>query len=367
MNLDSNIPLPEPEAPKPRRGRKPKTTAIAVPNPAQDLINALKFIKPAQAKAGTVQQIYSMISGHWLAASNGILTIGVKIQEDLTACPHSYDLLEALGNCEGDLSITQLSARNLSIKSGNFKAIIECCEPSELTITGPDSNVAQINNQIKFAIDVVMPLAIEGAMNAAYSAVCLQAGSAVATNGSALIEAWHGVDLPPGLMLPKAAALAVARSGKALTGFGYSSSSATFWFEDGSFIKAQLYKERFPEYKHILDRARNLWLVKKEFMHAVKAIAAFSRNEIIYMDKGLLSSREGESTSFKTEGLPDGMAFNAKFLMLCEHAIKHIAFDKANNELHFSADNVRGCLKAVGEMKKPVSGPANLVDDDIPF
>src|SRR6187551_2425743 len=175
--LESNVAIPE-EPKKKVRARRPKKTEE--PSAAASLIAGLKFISPAQKKAGTIQQQYSAIAGHWIAASNGILTIGAKIEDDLTACPHSTQLLDALLKCGHELSITQLSETALSVKSDKFKAVIPCVSFAEVGLTGPDNQIAVIDDRIKAALECVMCLATDGAPNAVHAAVLLQAGSAVA-------------------------------------------------------------------------------------------------------------------------------------------------------------------------------------------
>lgn len=95
----------ETEKKKPRARRKKSDTL----NPAASLLAALKFVAVAQKKAGTVQQQFGVISGNWAAASNGVLTVATKVEEDLSACPHTYQLIDALSKVGEELSITQLS------------------------------------------------------------------------------------------------------------------------------------------------------------------------------------------------------------------------------------------------------------------
>ena len=58
------------------------------PTPAKGLLEALKFIKPAQKKTGTPEHTPCLLSNNWMVATNGILTIATPIEEDLCACPH---------------------------------------------------------------------------------------------------------------------------------------------------------------------------------------------------------------------------------------------------------------------------------------
>ena len=363
-----SAPEAKPEAPKKKhRARRAKTTAV---NPAASLLAALKFVAVAQKKAGTVQQQFGMISGNWAAASNGVLTVATKVEEDLSACPHTYQLIDALSKVGEDLSITQLSPTSLAVVSGAFRALIPCVGFGDVGITGPDERCAVIDDRIKAAFEAVLPLATDGAQHAHLAAVLLQSGSAVATNGHVLAEYWHGIDLPP-MLIPKASAVAILKAGKALAGFGYSGSSATFWFEDDSFIKTQLFAEQFPNYQPLFNcEGLNPWPVPEEFYKAVRSIESFSRSGIVYFENGMLASneQETEASTYKIEGLPEGMGFNAKYLLMVEPSFKNVHFDESSNKAFFFGENVRGVLMGIERNSAtPYNAETTEFEDDIPF
>ena len=379
--IDNNVPIPtdeapaveskpeaKPEAPKKKhRARRTKTTAV---NPAASLLAALKFVAVAQKKAGTVQQQFGVISGNWAAASNGVLTVATKVEEDLSACPHTYQLIDALSKVGEDLSITQLSPTSLAVVSGAFRALIPCVGFGDVGITGPDERCAVIDDRIKSAFEAVLPLATDGAQHSHLAAVLLQSGSAVATNGHVLAEYWHGIDLPP-MLIPKASAVAILKAGKALTGFGYSGPSATFWFEDDSFIKTQLFAEQFPNYQPLFEcEGLNPWPVPDEFYKAVRSIESFSRSGVVYFENGMLASneQETEASTYKIEGLPEGMGFNAKYLLMVESSFKNVHFDESSNKAFFFGENVRGVIMGIDRNSAtPYNAETTEFEDDVPF
>ena len=383
--IDNNVPIPTDEAPaaetapetksetkseapkKKHRARRAKTTAV---NPAASLLAALKFVAVAQKKAGTVQQQFGVISGNWAAASNGVLTVATKVEEDLSACPHTYQLIDALSKVGEDLSITQLSPTSLAVVSGAFRALIPCVGFGDVGISGPDERCAVIDDRIKAAFEAVLPLATDGAQHAHLAAVLLQSGSAVATNGHVLAEYWHGIDLPP-MLIPKASAVAILKAGKALTGFGYSGPSATFWFEDDSFIKTQLFAEKFPNYQPLFEcEGLNPWPVPDEFYKAVRSIESFSRSGVVYFENGMLASneQETEASTYKIEGLPEGMGFNAKYLLMVETSFKNVYFEESSNKAFFFGENVRGVIMGIDRNSAtPYNAETTEFEDDIPF
>lgn len=373
MKIEDNVEIPEEtKKPKSRARRQATSKKAKAPNPAASLIAALKFISVAQKKAGPTNLQFSHITNKWVAASDGILTVAHPIEEDLEACPHTLQFIDALSKVGEDLSIIQLTANSLAISSGAFRGLVPCVAFEDVPITAPDPSCATLDDRLKTALLAVAGLANESAPSAAYAAVLLQAGSAVATNGAALLEAWHGIDLPPGLMLPKAAALAVAKAQPSLVGFGFSESSATFYFENGAFIKTQLFAERFPNYHPVFEVENfNPWPIPDEFFKAVRAVESFSQNgHIFFEDSAVLSkSYKEEATSYKVEGVPDGMGFSSKLLLAVEHAMKNVHFDKAANKVVFLGENIRGALMALDTSKNTSYNQQSGEDlsDDIPF
>jgi hypothetical protein len=388
--IEENVPVPPVDKPKKTRARRKAAEEIAAVNPAAKLAAALKFLLPAQKKIGPTGLQFANLCGHYACASDGIRTIATPIDEDLTACPHTHQFIEALSNVGSELAITQLSAQALSVASGRFRALVACVEPNEVPISAPDACIAVIDDRIKAALAAVGVLATDGAPDAIKAAVLLQANTAVATNGFALMEYWHGIDLPPGLLIPKLSAVAIAKADKKLTGFGFSQTSATFWYEDGSFIKTQLYGETFPNYSIFFNveglEARPL---PDEFFKAVKAMEPFSENGVLYFANGTIhsSAREAQASTFKVEGIPESMGFNAKYLLSLEDHFKLAHFDQSNRKVVFfnAESTVRGVLMGVGQQEKPAEetyvktwdgGEAapgqvkpnfSLMDDDIPF
>lgn len=369
------------EMPPEKKEKKPSTRARKAaassgtkktPNPAASLIAALKFIAPAQRKVGPVPSQFAHINGHWACASDGVLTIGHPIEEDLSACPQTMQFIDALSKATSDLSITQLSQNTLSVSSGAFRALVPCVSFDEVPILSPDPQCAVVHDGLKTALGAVAGLANENSPHAHMAGVLLQAGSTVATNGAVILEAWHGIDLPPALLMPKGAAVAVAKASPALTGFGFSQSSVTFYFENGAFIKTQLFGERYPAYETVLNvEGLNPWAVPDEFFAAVKAVESFSDNGSIYFEDGAISStmvREQAST-YKIDGLPERMGFNSKLLLSVEHAFKKAHFMDNPSRVYFFGEQMRGCVMGldIPREREQTSQSVTDYEDDIPF
>lgn len=361
VELDNAVEMPTEVKPKKTRARRSK---LKEATSVDKLIESLKFISVVQKKSGTVEQQFCAMTNHWLIANNGIVMAGTRIEENLFACPHTYQLLEALTKSGQEMNIAQLNQNTLSVKSEKFNALIPCVAFESLNLPQPDPKQVQVNNRIKEALGAVAPLATDGAEKAHNAAVLLKSGTTAATNNQGILECFHGFDLfGKEFMVPKAAAVAVAECEKELVALGCSQSSLTFHFADDSFIRTQLFAESFPNFEHLFNVQTNCWPLPDEFFKAIKVVKSFSPNGFVYFDNGVVKSKEieTEATTYRLEGLPDEMIFNAKLLLLVQHAMAKVDFDKGRNNVIFFGNNIRGILAAVTQTE---TYQAQINDED---
>lgn len=318
-----------------------------------NLLQSLKFISVAQLKRDVLApyQNHCILKNGFVVASNGILSAGCKIEEDLECCPQTLALISALSNCGEKLTITQLNG-NLSIKSGRFSAVVPCFS-EDLPEPKSDAKIAIISDVLKSALAKVSHIAVDQGKTVLESAVLIQAGTVAATSGFVILEAWHGIDLPK-CVVPKTFVSAVCDTDKKLANFGYSQNSITFWFEDESWIKTQLYFEKYPDIAYILNVEVEPKPLTEGFYNAIRQVEDFVETGKDRRDKGVVyltskgvrsRAKEGEGAFYEIEGLPDGFAFKVKQLKQVEDVCKQVAFD--NSKLYCFADNVRGIVQGV--------------------
>ena len=93
------------------------------------------------------------------------------------------------------------------------------------------------------------------------------------------------------------------------SGLGYSKSSVTFWFEDTSWIKTQLYNEKWPNVARIFNTQHTPSIpLPQHLWAAIDAVKDFSPDGNLYARSGCLAShaQEGVGASFECEGIPKG-------------------------------------------------------------
>lgn len=339
METENNIPIPV----KKRRAKRKK----AQHNPAEGLIKALTFISLAQKKVGTIEDQYCFIGNNWAVASNGKIMLATKIAEDLQACPHTFQFINALSNCNVGMLISQLSKYELEVNSEDFRGIVPCVDASELKLIAPNAFICGLSSSIKTAISLLNPILNESATLDCYSHLLLQNQTAVASNGTIIVEVYHGEYLDNNAyVVNKQTTSVLSKTDKLLSGYGYSEVSITFFFEDKSILTCVLPDEKYPEYESIFKNDCQIRPVPENFFKAVKIINEFSNDGFVYFNNGSITNAAdiGKESSYKIQGLPDGMSFNVKSLLLIETYVTSFEFDVEANKLYFFGEGLRGVI-----------------------
>lgn len=325
---------------------RPKKRTAEAPNQPSTLLGALRFVGAVTKSEGAPYETHISLNNHWATAFNGVIAAGHPITEDIFACPH-YKIIEALSKCGPNISFTQLDDNRLSVKSDKFKAIIPCIYPTLLNIAIPDPPVCSITDAFKEGLSIVGTLANENAQTIHLASILMNGQSLIATNGKVVIEYWHGISLPPNISLPKAL-VEPLNCKKKLAQFGYSQSSVTFYFEDGSWIRSQLYNETWPDMSIVLDRKANAWPVTADFWKGLEAVAGFTDTGFVYFDAGVLRSHDNaiQGASYEVAGLPKGPAFSAKYLAMIRPYAESVDW-LAKDCCLFFGPNVRGAIAGV--------------------
>lgn len=329
--------------------RKPR--AKSTPVKSSQLLEALQFISGVTKSVGAPFETHALIRDNWVVGFNGVLSAGHKISEDISACPHTELMIEALAKSGDQFSITQLDNGRLSIKADKFKAVVPCVDADLMHTIVPDPPIAPVDDRFKNALEIVGVLASETAQHVVTASILMNGPSLLATDRHVLFEAWHGCDLPPNIPLPKAFVAPLTKTKKKLARFGFSQSSVTFYFDDDSWLKTQTWAADWPDMSRVLNKQCNPWPVPTDFFEAVKAVAPFSEDGNLYFESNLLKSHKGENVgaSYEVSGLPAGPMFSAKQLLLLKDHVKTIDFlapgpHEGTTMLMFYGDTVRGAI-----------------------
>lgn len=336
------------------------------------LEQALDFLSLAY-KAGETQSTYCFMELGTAICFNMIIGVGTRIEEDIAACPHVGLLRSALDRCGTEYVITQLSTEKLLVRSGEFHAYIPCLEAAALAWCQPDAALAPLDDRFREALEKVAGLAVTKADSVLECSIQLNAGSVIATNRRVILEAWHGIDFPDGLLMPKVAFAKLNKVKKRLQSFGFSPTSLTLYFEDGSWLFTKLFQDKWPaNVKEHLSIDNQSHPIDESFFAAVKKVLPFSSSGAIWVEGNMVSSHppfvkeEGSGLSLPFDGLQfEPRTYVGSDLLFVSHYATKWDANARNDGTSFFGNNLRGIIHHGNFSIIDPTGPTD--DEDIPF
>lgn len=333
----------------------------AKPTQAQQLLQALEFVKYGIGDVADWHK-YVRLSGNMAITFNGQIGAGHPIAEEVTLCPQLDRLVAALKRCGKTLVISETGNGQLSIKGDKLRALVPCvADAGDLPAILPDPPIALVSDILKEAFKICGSISSETAETVFEASLLLEANTctSIGKGKATMLQFWHGIDLPPHMVIPKVFAEAVAKQEKALTGFGFSwqgqqIGSVTFWFDGGSWIKTQCYQDRWPNISPILDVQSFPVEVPSGLFDAAEAVMHFSDDGGIIFGDGKVMSHDTDAAGaqYEVAGLQGGKRFGGKLFKSIAAHVKSIDLTTFPDRAFFfggePANPVRGVIMGLG-------------------
>jgi hypothetical protein len=317
------------------------------------LLAAMRFVSIAQKSVGACEQTHCRLFNNLASGSNGIISTGHKIQEDIQVCPHTITLTAALESLpDSKFSLTHLENNRLAVRAEQFEAIVHCLNSNELPVVGPDAASYLIDERFIKSLDIAGQLVADGANKVINSSLQLRNGSVLSSNGSVILQAWHGVAMPDLLIAPKALAVAAKKaSSKTLYRFGFSDTSLTLHYDDGAWLKTQLFpaSTELPDLLKYLDIAGLTPVTIPEgFFELVKRLEPFSEDGQVLFSGGEARTTTHSLSTYAVESTKHlrglAMSFSIKSLLTIQPYVNKVHFNATQGVTLFFGDNVRAAV-----------------------
>lgn len=314
-----------------------------------DLIAALKFINLADREDQGGFDGHAVFINGYIVNFDGVLSLGAVVKETLELCPHIDKFIAALSKAEGQVVISQTPAGRVSVKGTGFSAFIECLTPEDMPYYGPDPWAGEINDDVINAIVTAALVAREADSRLAFASVLLKANVAQGTNGHTIIEAWHGFGFPGQYVIPKKSiqALVRAKGTKSVAGLGMSDTSLTFYFDDKSFFKTQLYRDgEWPANIDVLMTGMpttSFAPIPEKMAVAVDAVSPHGTGFIFFAENALKSSQhDQDGATYDLEGIPPAaLSYSAPYLSIALKISTHFDITSERDKGWFYGNNAR--------------------------
>lgn len=312
-------------------------------------LKALQFVRGAVSSKGLGPGMnHFVIKAGTVRATNGILTLSSPIDFDVDCAPEATGLYKAVGRCKDVVSLGMTQTGRLRVKSGNFKVFINCTEMEDMPHPVPTGEFIDFDGECLLdAFKKLEPFVGKDEFRLWTNGILLRGQSALATNNVCLVEYWLGVVLPFTANIPLPAVKEVLRLGVAPASLQMDANSITFHYEDGRWIKTQLYETEWPPLDTVLNAACTPVPIPETFFEGVKAVLGFSDAEgrIYFRDGSMCTSNiEGDGAVYAVEGLPSSGIYRAEMLALLAGVAEVADFGRYPDPVLFYGGKMRGAI-----------------------
>lgn len=313
------------------------------------IATALKFARGAVSKKEFVPALTHFQIAHGrVTGYNGSLSLSAPIDLDIDCCPKAAPFANAVEACEETAQLHLTPAGKLSIRSGKFRALLDCLPLEAFPVVMPEGQPVAIDGELLPALRRLYDFTAEDASRPWAAGILLDGGSAYASNNIVLIEYWLGYHFPFRVNVPRATIQEMLRIGEEPVGLQLTGNSATFHYEGDRWLRTQLNSIEWPDVAGLLDRAtgsEDAPLVPEDLFTALETLTPFVGDTgQLYFSSGLLcTSLDGEGASVEIGDVPD-CSYNVKMLKLLQPVAERIDFAAYPSPVPFYGERLRGFI-----------------------
>lgn len=312
------------------------------------MLKELKFVQGAVGKKEFLPAItHFCIENGTVRAYNGTIALCSPIACDLNCKPKAIPMVQAIGKCNDTITLSMTPAGRLSIRSGPFKAFIDCIEESQVHVQ-PEGEIINFDgNVVLQGVKTVQDFIGNDASRPWATGVLLKGQSVFATNNVCLIEYWMGVDFPRVVNIPRSAVVEMLRINEPPTHAQVEMNSITFHYADGRWIRSQLYSTEWPDLAAVLDRACKPGPLPGNLFAGLDVLRPFA-NKLgqVHLKKNLMHTHddinEGASVDIEWHG-PDSL-YSLEMLALLEGVAQEADFSTYPAPCLFYGERLRGAI-----------------------
>jgi hypothetical protein len=261
---------------------------------------------------------------------------------------------KVIDSCNGPTTLELQENGQLLIRSGRMRAHVPCIDDTGYHAV-PTGKSQPAPERFVEMLKAVEPYISDDASRPWAMGAMFDGPSLYATNNVIFVQYWTGLNFKPGINVPGFAVREIIRTGLQPTLLQSDENSLTIHYEDGRWIKTQLYDTAWP-----MDVVERIFAeapddsqpLPEGFVDAVESVTRFveDKSDPIYFINGTLSTKdhEGIGVSFEVPGLIDGPCFAAPVLKLIADADK-VSLSSYPKPCLFYKNLMRGV--AVGRMR----------------
>lgn len=310
---------------------------------------ALQFVKGAIGRKDFVPELtHFNISDGRIVGYNGDMAISAPIGVDIRAKPHAQTFIKAVNSAKEEVALSLTKSGRLSLKSGKFRALIDCLQGDESRFIIPEGEVIDLGENFIDCLKALSPFIGIDASRPWATGIMLRSGSALATNNICLVEYWHGNTLPFPINIPKPAIAELIRIGESPAKVQVTQNSISFHFSGNRWLRTQLLVAGWPDQVgSILDCEGSPQVVPEGLWEALETLKPFTddSSRVFFTAMGIATSFEPEvATTVDVAGIHAGPCFHHSMISLLDGTATEIDFTTYPKPCKFYGDKMRGVI-----------------------
>lgn len=255
------------------------------------MLENLKFVQGAVAKKDLVPALtHFRIKDGRVESYNGVLALSGPIPLTLEAQPKAIPFIRAIQTCKDTIQMHLTPAGKLQVRSGVFKANIECLQEAFVE-TRPEGDVVELEGNLLGHLKAIEPFIAEDASKPWARGILLRGQSAFATNNVILVEKWLGYDFPVEVNIPRAAVIELLRIGEEPLSLQVAKNNVTFHFSNERWLRTQTLSLEWPDLARVLDKLGTTVAFPPTFWEALESLKPFVNElEQVYLSPGSVAT-----------------------------------------------------------------------------
>ena len=310
------------------------------------MLSSLKFVQGATARKDFVPVLaHFRIANGKIKGYNGQLGLCCPIDLDLTITPKAVPFVRAIQACQDTISMHVTANGRLSVKSGRFKAFIDCIDEAFPEIE-PEGKEIILNGKFLDAVKTLSPFIAEDASRPWARGILFRGQSAYATNNVVIVEQWLGFDFPVEVNVPKSAIVELLRINEEPERLQVTDNSITFHFSGDRWLRTQTYDLNWPDVSKVLDRPCEPVDCPEGLFEALADLTHFvgENNAVLFKEDGSIttSSSDGQGAAVSVSPFGAVGIYNLDQLKLLAPVAKRVCF--STSPAMFIGEGLRGAI-----------------------
>jgi len=312
------------------------------------MLKAIKFVQGAVAAKDYLPELtHFRIENNHIRGFNGVMSLSSPIDLDLQISPKAVPFIKAIQTCKDTIQLHLTPTGKLSIRSGKFKAFIDCL-PELFPDIQPTGQEVHLPVGILKILKKLLPFIAEDASRPWARGILFRGQSAFATNNVVLVEHWLGGSFPIEINIPRSAVVELIRINEEPEYLQVAEDSCTFHFKGNRWLRTATCSIAWPEaVSQLLSTNLTPIKVPEGLWSAIEGIMPFTDDlGRVFMAPGIVTTNlsESEGASMEVAGLTHPACFHGKYLLLLKGIAETISFEQAPNPCPFYGKDLRGII-----------------------